>query len=153
PTVDARVGYRYAPRGEWRATADAWLRRYVREAGLASYAGGADAGIERALGAWRGRLDGLWDDGWGGRRVGGTAEAAWRDRKTWLRGRVIVLGVRQDDVPIARAFVTGSTVASATWRVADTVAVHAIAEVDYDAIHSLQTRGIAVFDLAFAPEP
>ena len=160
PTTDVRLGYRYGESGPWRATADAWLRRYAHEDATTSFAGGGEAGIERALGrGWRGRLDGLWDDGWGGRRIGGTVDAAWRRNQTlWLRGRVIVLGVRDDALASTTVvapvrYVTSSTVISTTWRVADTVAVHAIAEVDHDAIHDLQTRAIAVLDLAFAPEP
>jgi hypothetical protein len=154
PTTDVRLGYRYGSRGPWRATADAWLRHYGHEDGAPSLAGGVDAGVERALGAWRGRVDGLWDDGWGGRRVGGTAEAAWkRARWHWLRGRVIVLGVREDDRSLARHYVTSSTVASSTFQVAESVAIHVIAEEDYDAIHAFQTRVIGVIDLAFMPEP
>jgi len=157
PTIDARLGYRYGQAGPWRATADAWLRRYAHEDSTSSYAGGGEAGVERALGAgWRGRLDGLWDDGYGGRRIGGTAEAAWRrDQTLWLRGRVIVLGVDPDAGAAlgGGAYVTSSAVVSTTWRVADTVAVHALAEADRDAIHDLQTRGIVILDLAFAPEP
>jgi hypothetical protein len=44
-------------------------------------------------------------------------------------------------------------VVSTTYQINDQVAVHAIAEADYDAIHELQTRVIAVLDLAFIPEP
>jgi hypothetical protein len=74
----------------------------------------------------------------------------------WWRGRVIVVGVSEDDtanVVTARDYVTSSAVASMTYRIADTVAFHAIAETDYDAVHDLQLRAIGVLDLAFAPEP
>lgn len=153
PTTDVRLGYRYTPRGPWRATADAWLRHYGHEDGQPSLAGGVDASIQRVLGSWRGSVDGLWDDGWGGRRVGGGAEAAWRRTRTmWLRGRVLVLGVREDDTSLARDYVTSSTVVSSTFQVADQVAIHAIAEADHDAVHGLQTRVIGVLDLAFIPE-
>jgi hypothetical protein len=95
----------------------------------------------------------LYDDGYGGRRVGGTLEAGWRiDREWWLRGRAIVLGVREDD-RTDRDFVTSSSVVSSTWRVADTAAVHGIVELDYDRVHATQFRAIAVLDLAFLPEP
>jgi hypothetical protein len=157
PTTDVRLGYAYAPAARtWRATADAWLRHYSHEDGLPTFAGGADAGVERAITAGlRARVDGLWDDGWGGRRVGGSGEIGWRNdlRTFWLRGRAIVLGVREDEGSLGRHYVTSSTVMSMTYRVADTVAVHAIAEADNDAIHELQTRVIGVLDLAFLPEP
>jgi hypothetical protein len=155
PTTDARLGYQYTPSGPWRAMASAWLRHYAHEDGTSSLAGGGDAGVQRSFGSrWRGRLDALWDDGYGGRRIGGTAEAAWRrTREMWLRGRVIVLGVREDDLTLGRRYVTSSTVLSSTWRLADRLAVHLIAEGDYDRIHNYQARVIAVLDLAFSPEP
>jgi hypothetical protein len=73
----------------------------------------------------------------------------------WWRGRVIVLGVNEDDVTsaVSRKFVTSSAVVSATFKIAESVGVHAIAEGDYDAIHDFQVRVIGVIDLAFAPEP
>ncbi|MBA3821881.1 MAG: hypothetical protein H0X17_23560 [Deltaproteobacteria bacterium] len=148
PTQDARVGYQYD--GAVRASAHAWLRRYT---GSVAYAGGVDAGLEHTFTrAWRGRVDALWDDGYGGRRVGGSTEAAWQPQSAlWLRGRVIVLGVAPTDE--RTRYVTTSTVLSSTWKLADTVALHAIAEADYDAVHDLQLRAIGVLDLAFAPEP
>ena len=56
-------------------------------------------------------------------------------------------------VGFGRLFVTTSTVLSTTYRISEQAAVHAIAELDYDALHNLQTRAIAVIDLNFAPEP
>ena len=152
PTTDLRLGYALAGATAVRATA--WLRAYHHEVGDASYAGGADAGVERGLGAaWRARADALWDDGYGGRRVGGSAEAAWRATpELWLRGRAVALGVARDDEGHPR-YVAGSAQLSSTWRVSDGVAVHAIVETDRDALHDLQYRVIGVFDLAFAPEP
>jgi hypothetical protein len=150
PTTDARLGYRYD--GGVRATANAWLRRYAG-GGAGAYTGGLDASIERPLTPrWRVRADALWDDGYGGRRGGGGGEAAWRrrDRNLWVRGRVLVLGVAPDD---RARYVDTSAVVSTTWRVADSVAIHAIAEADRDAQHALHTRAIAVLDLAFMPEP
>ncbi|MEO8549490.1 MAG: hypothetical protein ABI678_05940 [Kofleriaceae bacterium] len=157
PTTDLRLGYRYGDRGTWRATADAWLRKYAHEDNASSFAGGGEAGIQRVIGAaWRGGLDALADTGYGGRRIGGTAQATWRgDQAFWVRGRLIVLAVAEDasSSTLAAHYVTTSANLSTTWRVADTVALHLIAETDHDAIHALQTRAIAVFDLAFAPEP
>lgn len=157
PTTDVRLGYHYAPQAQWRASTSAWLRTYDHEAGLPSVAAGFDAGVEHVLGGgWRGRIDGLWDDGWGGRRLGGAGDLAWRrSERLWFRGRAVVLGVHEDDTSFSggRKFVTTSGVASMTLRISDQAAVHAIAEVDYDAIHQLQTRVIAVIDLNFSPEP
>jgi hypothetical protein len=152
PTTDLRLGYQLAGKTPIHTTA--WLRAYHHDAGAASYAGGGDAGVERSFGtAWRARADALWDDGYGGRRAGASAEAAWRAAPTlWLRGRAITLAVASDEIDRAR-YVSSSTVVSSTWRMSDSVALHTILEVDYDAIHDLQYRAIGVFDLAFAPEP
>ena len=130
----------------------------AQEDGTSSFAGGGDAALERALGGgWRGRVDALADGGgYGGDRVGGTAELSWRaDKGLWLRGRAIVLDVKDDDLTYHAnvTVVTSSSVVSTTWQVADQVAIHGIAEVDYDDIHALQTRLIAVLDLSFIPEP
>ena len=120
---------------------------------------GFDAGIDHPFGPrWRVRVDALWDDGYGGRRVGGSAEVGWRAAPTlWLRGRVITLAVARDDPGAGTSahprYVTSSSVASATWRLADGVALHTIVETDDDAIHKLQYRAIGMFDFAFAPEP
>lgn len=160
PTSDVRVGYQYMPERAWRGHASAWLRRYAPQGDLPSFAGGADAGVEYAFGsAWRARFDGLWDDGWGGRRIGGAADAAWRPAvagsrsRVWARGRLVVLGVREDEASKGRRYVTTSAVASTTIRIAERVAVHVIGEVDYDRLYELQTRLIGVIDLNFAPEP
>jgi hypothetical protein len=155
PTTDVRLGYEYAPDGPWRGRASAWLRRYSHSGALPALAGGGDAGIEHVFGgAWRAHVDTLWDAGWGGRRIGGAADAAWRGTgNLWARGRVVVLGVHEDESGQGRRYVTSSTVGSVTYRLTRTVGVHGIAEVDYDAIHDLQTRVIGVIDLAFEPDP
>lgn len=155
PTTDVRLGYEYTPEQPWRGRASAWLRRYSHAGDLPANAYGADAGIERAFGsAWRARVNALWDDGWGGRRIGGAADAAWKARHNlWTRGRVVVLGVNEDDASLGRKYVTTSAVASLTIAIFESVGVHAIAELDHDAIQNTQTRVIGVIDLAFAPDP
>ena len=70
PTVDARLGYRSAPAGPWRALADVWVRRYLGTLDGDAYAGGVDGAVERATGArTRVKLDALADTGYGGRRI------------------------------------------------------------------------------------
>jgi hypothetical protein len=150
PTTDVRLGYRYD--GAVRANASGWLRRYSHAEGGSSIAGGFEGGVERRLNRmWRTRAEALWDDGYGGRRIGGSGEASWKPSSTfWLRGRVIVLGVARDD---HAKYVTSATVLGTTWQLADSVALHTIVEGDYDEIHGPQTRVVGVLDLAFAPEP
>jgi len=151
PTTDLRLGYQRA--GAITVHADGWLRAYHHEAGAASYAGGGEAGIEHRGGAFRVAADALWDDGYGGRRAGASAEAGWRaSPELRLASRAIVLGVASDEADRAR-YVTGSAQISASWQLSDGVALHTLIEADDDAVHGLQYRAIGVFDLAFAPEP
>ena len=156
PTTDLRL--RYAHAGVLRATASAWVRKYAHDDDASSVAGGVDAGVERAFAPrWRARADALWDDGYGGRRLGGSTGVAWHPSNTlWLRGRTIVLGVASDDgvagSPTER-YVTVSTVTGATWKIGDTAALHGVAEIDRDEIHGTQFRGLAILDLSFIPEP
>jgi hypothetical protein len=149
PAADARLGYHY--HGVVRATANAWLRRYA--GGNDAYAGGLDASIEqRVTPRLHARGDALWDDGYGGRRVGGSGEAGWRvTPKTWLRGRAIVLGVAPDDG--RPRYVTTSTVLSSSMRIGDTAALHLIGESSFDDRQTGQLRGLVILDLAFMPEP
>ncbi|HEU4726587.1 MAG TPA: hypothetical protein VFT22_01815 [Kofleriaceae bacterium] len=157
PTTDVRLAYQRG--GQVPLRASGWLRAYHHEAGTSSFAGGADAGLDHPLGSrGRARVDALWDDGYGGRRIGGSAEAGWRATPAlWLRGRAIVLGVASDQMgqgsSVRPRYVTSSTVLGASWQLTDGVALHTLIETDYDAIHELQYRAIGVFDLAFAPEP
>jgi hypothetical protein len=159
PTTDLRLAYQRS--GLVTVRASGWLRAYRHDTGTSSVAGGADAGIDHPLGArLRARVDALWDDGYGGRRIGGTAQLAWRASPVlWLRGRVVTLGVASDEQPLGQGtsvrprYVTSSTVVSASWQLTDGVALHTIVEVDDDAIHDLQLRAVGVFDFAFAPEP
>jgi hypothetical protein len=157
PTTDYRLAYQRT--GEFPITASAWLRQYHHEAGDASWAGGGDASISHPFGrAWRGRLDALYDDGYGGRRVGGSGQASWHPvPDIWVRGQVITLAVASDEGGTGTSahprYVTDSTVVSMSWKLHDGVALHTILEVDDDAIHDLQYRAIAMFDFAFAPEP
>ena len=157
PTTDLRLGYQLA--GVVTLRAAGWFRLYHHDAGVSSVSGGFDAALDHPFGPrWRVRVDALWDDGYGGRRVGGSAEVAWHPGPAlWLRGRAVALGVAPDEGGEGSSahprYVTTSTVASATWRLADGVALHAIVEADHDAIHDLQLRAIGMFDFAFAPEP
>lgn len=157
PTTDLRLGYQRS--GAVAIRASGWLRIYHHEDGAAPVAGGGDAGIDHPFGAaWRAQVDALWDAGYGGRRIGGSAQLRWRPApELAVQGRVITLGVAPDDGGTATSarprYVTSSTVLGATWQVSDGVALHTLLEVDDDAIHDLQYRAIATFDFAFIPEP
>lgn len=157
PTTDVRLTYAYDPRTTWRATADAWLRKYTDLVdGVQSYAVGGDAGLQRTLGrTWRASVSALADGGYGGWRVGGTASGQWRPTQLfWLRGTVGVLDVDEDPTAGLGSphYVSGTANLSSTYRVAEWAAVHVIGEGDRDAIYGTQLRVLAVLDLAFMPE-
>jgi len=149
PTTDARLGYQY--NGSVRMRASAWLRRYAPDTGGTSVSGGGEAGVEHPFGAKvRARLDALYDDGYGGRRAGGTGEVGVRARRDlWLRGRGVVLAVRRED---RSRFVTVSGVASGTMQIGDGIALHVVAELHHDDIYRLATRVFGVLDFTFIPE-
>ncbi|HEX4416536.1 MAG TPA: hypothetical protein VH165_01500 [Kofleriaceae bacterium] len=157
PTTDLRLAYQRA--GAFALQASGWLRIYHHQDDTSSVAGGGDAGVDHPFGPhWRGRVDALWDDGYGGRRLGATGEAAWHPiPEIWVRGRAVTLAVASDEggagSSVHPRYVTDSTVFSMTWKLSDGVALHTILEADYDAIHDLQYRAIGVFDFAFTPEP
>ena len=157
PTTDLRLAYQRA--GAIALQASGWLRVYHHADDTASTAGGADAGVSLPFGSrWRGRVDALWDDGYGGRRLGASGEAAWHPSpELWVRGRLVTLAVASDEGGTGSSahprYVTDSAVASASWKLADGVGLHVIIETDYDALHDLQYRAIGLFDFAFAPEP
>ncbi len=150
PTTDLRLGYQFNGGVLMRATT--WLRRYAHLDGSSSVAGGGEVGVEHPFGKrLRARLDGLYDDGYGGRRAGGTGELAVHARDDlWLRGRGAVLAVRRED---RSRFVTVSGVVSGSLKLWEGAALHLVVEVDHDDIENLSTRAFAVMDLAFAPEP
>jgi hypothetical protein len=157
PTSDARLSYRLASRGgRLRANAAGWLRRYHGGPDFlgVAYAAGATAGGELGLGRLGLRLELLHDDGYGGRRSGGTAIARWRqsDRLT-AAARLSLLDVASDDAASVRIdALTGAAQTSATWQLADGVAVHAAVETSADRYTPFQVRAVGVLDLAFQPE-
>jgi len=156
PTADARLAYRYAPATGWRGLANAWIRKYVG-ATEDAWAGGGDAGVERALStAWRARATALADTGYGGRRIGGSLELGWRpklDWRTYARGQVI--GLREDTTlteALARRTVTSAGTVGVSWRFSEFVTIHLTSETAYDPVHALQFRAIAILDLGYRPE-
>ncbi|HEY4055460.1 MAG TPA: hypothetical protein VGM39_02590 [Kofleriaceae bacterium] len=150
PTRDARIAY--TRDGAIRVRAEAWLRRYSHEDNTSSYSGGGEAGIEHPFGdRWRAQLSALYDDGYGGRRVGGTGDLAWKARADmWFASRLIALGVHPDDG--STAYVSTSAQLSSSFKLADQVGLHIVGEVDHDEIHDVSTRVFAIMDFAFLPE-
>ncbi|MBK9032749.1 MAG: hypothetical protein IPL61_16020 [Myxococcales bacterium] len=151
--VDARLGYEYRPRGrDLRARARAWVRRYDPDDvdGAGVVAGGAVAG-ETALPWARVAAELFADDGYGGRRLGGTATARWPvGRRVTLTSTLALV-----DVADASARADGTTLSAlgaAAWHLDDGIAVFATADVSSSPRAALAVRTLAVLDLAFEPD-
>lgn len=149
PSVDARLAYAYrGPGGELAARAVGWVRRYDDGAELA---GGLTARAE--LGRPRSRLAAelFWDDGYGGRRLGGAVIGRWQARpNTLLGGRAALVSVG-DAGPRATG-TTATAATSAAWRIDRGIAVVATADVATGPVDRFAVRTLAVLDLAFEPD-
>ncbi len=153
PSTDARLGWSYQ-QGAWHGQATGWVRRYEPED--AAWAGGATVAVERRAARTSVRLDALVDDGWGGRRTGGSLAIRWRRARGALwRARAGVIDVHLGDDPSSRAdldAVHGTLEVGGTWEVVDGVAVHGVAEATASRLVPGQLRLLGVVDLAFVPE-
>ncbi len=162
PSTEARLAWTYAPRaGGPRLNAAVWGRRYYRDdhgrqtapSITADAAAGALAAIDVAVDAcWRARGELFADGGYGGQRVGGAAALRWRhDRKVSAQGRASLLYLDTDGARAFRAF-TGAVQLGASWQLSDGVALSGVIESSADRYAPFQARGLAILDLAFAPE-
>lgn len=164
PYTDLRVTYDFAPeKARWSAYLRPWLRRFSTEdAGEAapgaevdasSYAGGVHGGLrwlerERLLG----RFDLFWEDGYGGRRLGGYATGRWRAH------RDLELGLRLSVIDFGATYSAGSRATTvgaqlgATYVFNRGVALSAVIEENANRIHESQLGVFAILDLAFRPE-
>jgi hypothetical protein len=153
PSTDLRLGWRWG-RGGWRTHATTWARRY--EPDEAAWAGGVAAGVERRTARVAVRADAVADDGWGGRRLGGSVTARWqRSRGSLWRARAGAVDVRLPDDPTSRAALdaTHATLElGGTWAVVDGVGLHVLAEGTASRLAPGQLRALVVVDLAFVPE-
>ncbi|MCE9579626.1 MAG: hypothetical protein K8W52_41280 [Deltaproteobacteria bacterium] len=162
PSTEARLSWTYAPRaGAARVNASAWYRRYYRDdegrqtaaPATDDAAGGGTVSLDAEVDErWRARGELFADGGYGGRRTGGAAALRWRrDRAVSAQGRATLLDIVTDSSTPIRA-VTGALQLGATWRLADGVALSGVIESSSDRYTHFQARGLAILDLAFAPE-
>jgi hypothetical protein len=115
----------------------------------ARWAGGGSAGLawRRAHGVLRG--DGYWDDGFGGRKVGGDLSGRWAlpARAVELEGRLTGYVWRSDQHPDTdTGFVVGAQ-AGARYRLGDGVRLHILVEDNVGTFYFGQYRGLAVLEM------
>lgn len=147
----------------WRVRlyANAFLRLYADERGFVPSAGGA-AGARVGLGRGWARLDGYYEDGYGGRRAG--LELSTRMRLAgdpvdglFAEGRMSYAGFRDDARPDAsngRADSFGVQ-AGLRWSPLHGVTLHGLVEENVNRIYASQLRVLALLDLSFwlRPQP
>jgi hypothetical protein len=162
PYRDLRATYELAPDGApVGGYARAWVRWYDSEdagdapdgAATDGVAAGGQVGARYRRDAWSSvRFDLFHEDGYGGRRTGGSGAVRWRVTQRWdAASRLSVVGFDED----LRDRLSGTSYGAqlgASYRVAPGVALHAVGEQTANHIHGAQTRVIGILDLAFAPE-
>jgi hypothetical protein len=154
-------------RGTWELGVGDGLKVYARafarhfDAGLGEgaslgtstpetrWAGGGSAGLawRRERGVVRG--DAYWDDGFGGRKVGGDLSGRWglRARPVELEGRLTGYVWRSDQHPTTdTGFVVGAQ-AGARYRLGDGVRLHLLVEDNVGTFYLGQYRGLAVVEM------
>jgi hypothetical protein len=140
-----------------RAYAQAFTRLYFDDNGSYASAGGA-AGGRIALGrrGWA-RLDGYYEDGYGGRRAGVDLatrvrlygdELGIRSGSVFAEGRLSYASFRDDIRPEDHADSFGVQ-AGIRWTPLDGISVHGLVEENVNRIYSSQLRLLALLDLSF----
>ena len=154
PTTDARLTWSYRGMPDTSAMATAWARRYDDDSST-DYAWGGQAQVGRALSrALRGQVSAMYDDGYGGQRIGFTANSRWVHAPMALSLMLAEYSIKTDASSAgdhSRIF-EGVAQLGGTWDFGHQVAVHAIVEGSSDHDVPAQLRTLLVLDLAFAPE-
>jgi hypothetical protein len=138
--------------GRLRAFARAFARFYFDDRGAAASAGGA-VGARYDLGRGWARVDGYFEDGYGGRRAG--AELSTRIRLygdpldgLFVEGRMSYAGFRNDVRPEDRADSFGLQ-AGLRWTPIRGITVHGLVEENANRLYKSQLRVLALLDLSF----
>lgn len=161
-STDLRLGYQLAPRrGRVRATATAWLRRYglpdegteTAEAATAPWAGGGRVRAELALTRKvKADVELVGDDGYGGRRLGATAQGRWRARRDLeLSARLGGLDVATDQ-RASTGGASGFAQLASRWAIDGGIALDAAGELSTSPRAGAQLRIVAQLSIALEPD-
>ena len=152
---DLRLAYDVAV---WRvhAYAQAFTRLYFDDNGASASAGGSLGGRINLGRGWA-RLDGYYEDGYGGRRAGVDLAGSvriWGDDGGIRAGAVVAEGrlsyasFRDDSRPQDHADSFGVQ-AGVRWTPLDGISVHGLVEENVNRIYTSQLRLLALLDLSF----
>jgi hypothetical protein len=137
-----------------RAYARAFTRLFFDDRGAAASGGGA-LGARLDLRRGFARLDGYYEDGYGGRRAGAELAARvrlWGDpdnaRALFAEGRMSYAGFRDDIRPVDRADSFGIQ-AGVRWSPLAGITLHGLVEENVNRIYPSQLRVLALLDLSF----
>jgi hypothetical protein len=165
PYTDARATIEVTPRPLTRVYLRGFWRTFQNEDGLSTTmpgeavdtsatAAGATAGtVFRIGGRGTGRVDLYYEDGFGGLRAGGDGSARLRLLRTLdVEARLSVVRFREDLIGQLYGTSFGAQ-GGALWQLGEGIGLHILAEENTNRIDTSQFRLMAVFDLAFHPEP
>jgi hypothetical protein len=119
----------------------------------ASSAGGVDVGVRvRAGDRGNVRVDGFYEDGYGGLRFGGDAAAHVRlTHKVDVEGRVSVIRFAEDSLSELQGVTFGAQ-GGMSWRLGEGIVLHFLAEENTNRFDTNAFRVMAILDFAFQPE-
>jgi|GEM_PF-897720 len=163
PFTDYRITYELHPAGaDWRAYSRGWLRKFRSEdagsddaTGMVDtneYAGGLQFGARYvARRRLLGRLDLFWDDGYGGRRLGGYGETQWNvNKRLGVAARLSI--IKMDAETRDLAGMTYGVQLGTSYQVQTGVVLHLAGESNLNRFNRNDYRVFAILDLAFNPE-
>jgi len=159
PYWDTRLTYSlWSAGGALSSFVRPWLRHFAPEDPGADiedsdWAGGLQASAQLRVG-WRNsvRVDGFWEDGYGGRRVGSLLGGRWQPTTALgLSTRLSVIDFEDQVQPSLEGTNLGAQL-GATYVLWPGVGMHLLSEYNHNRFSDDQLRIIAILDLAFRPE-
>ncbi len=159
PYTDLRLTYDLRPMDRWRTYARGWVRRFSSEDAANNGFDATELSVGGQVGATysrdrdsQGRVDGFYEDGYGGKRTGGIGAVGWRLLpKLQVASRVSVIYFDEDSLDDFDGTTFGAQ-AGATYVLHPGVALSVLAEENSNRFHQSQFRLIGVLDLAFNPD-
>jgi len=164
PYWDFRVNYTLQrPRSSWAVLVRPWARRFLPEdpsnvadgvtIDRSDWSVGGHAGAQyRFTRRDYARVDGFWEDGYGGRRRGGMLAGAYHPLESLgLRTRLSLIDFKDELLANFDGVNFGAQLGG-SYRIYRGIAASLQAEYNHNRFNSNQVRVFAILDLAFRPE-